>query len=58
MLDIASGAGITGDAANVVMNAKGTMELTAKDMSVMGTEVSINGSATNVIEGGIVKINS
>lgn len=58
MLDIASGTGITGDAANVVMNAKGTMELTAKDMSVMGTEVSINGSATNVIEGGIVKINS
>lgn len=58
MLDIASGDGITGNAANVVMDAKGAMELTAKDMSAMGTEVSINGTATNVIEGGIVKINS
>lgn len=58
ILGVVAGEGVTGSGTNIVLSGKSVMELTAENLSVAGKEVSVNGSATNVIEGGIVKINS
>lgn len=58
LLDIKTGTGITGNGENIAISGTSIMELSAKKLSIKGEEVNTNGSATNVIEGGIVKINS